>query len=170
MKKKERISFYEKSLDRVNAWLQFAEAKHAAAIAFSIAALAVIYEERIELYLSFKILLTVGYVISISISLASFLPIIQIDTESEQGGHLEEDNMFYWKDVCKYSVDSFMERVNREIFDKPGRSPKKVEKLLAKEIIANARIANRKYMLFRYSIFTLVFVTVLLPIFLFITA
>lgn len=56
------------------------------------------------------------------------------------------------------------------IFDKPGRSPKKVEKLLAKEIIANARIANRKYMLFRYSIFTLVFVTVLLPIFLFITA
>lgn len=170
MKKKERIDFYEKSLERVNVWLQFAEAKHGAIIAFAVAVLAVIYEEKIELYHSFKVLLSVGYVISISISLISFLPIFRVDTQTNQGRHLEQDNMCYWKDICKYSTESYVKRVNREIFEKPNRVPRKVEKLLADEIIANARIANKKYILFRYSIFILAFVTILLPVFLMITA
>ena len=37
------VEFYEKNLERVNYWLQFAEAKNAAVIAFIVAILAVIY-------------------------------------------------------------------------------------------------------------------------------
>ena len=167
---KERLDFYEKSLDRMNLWLQFVEAKHAAVIAFAIAVLSVIYEEKIDLDSGYKILLSIGYVISISISLASFVPIKRIDTKAEKGEHLETDNMIFWGDICKYSVESYMKKVHREIFGCPDRSSKKEEKFLSEEIIANYRIANRKYMLYRYSIFVAVFVTVLLPIFLLITA
>ena len=41
--KQKKIDFYEKNLDRVNYWLQFAEAKNAAIIAFVVAALAVFF-------------------------------------------------------------------------------------------------------------------------------
>lgn len=40
---KDRIEFLEKNLERINSWLQFAEAKNAAMIAFIVAMLAVIY-------------------------------------------------------------------------------------------------------------------------------
>ena len=38
----EKIEFYEKNLDRINYWLQFAEAKNAAVIAFVVAILTAI--------------------------------------------------------------------------------------------------------------------------------
>lgn len=73
--KEDRVKFYEKSLDIVNYWLQFAETKHAALIAFLIAILAVVYSGNSITNIWYRTILTVGYAISLAISMFSFIPI-----------------------------------------------------------------------------------------------
>ena len=65
--------FHEKNLERVNYWLQFAEAKNAAIIAFIVAILAVIFsiEEQNDIIL---VIITTIYVAALVIAIISFYP------------------------------------------------------------------------------------------------
>lgn len=165
-----RIAFYEKSLDRVNYWLQFAETKHAALIAFVIAVLAVIHSSDSIMSAEYKITLSVGYAISLGISLFSFLPVYKLNIHINVGEYLEKDNVLFWGDICKYALNDYMIKVNSDIFTGENNNFTKEEELLSEEIIINARIANRKYKLFKYSLFVALFFTILLPVFLIIVA
>lgn len=165
-----RITFYEKSLDRVNYWLQFAETKHAALIAFVIAVLAVIYSSDNIINAEYKIILTIGYTISLGISLLSFLPIYKFNIHLKMGEYLEKDNILFWGDICKYTLDDYMFKVNREIFTDKEKTFTKEEELFSEEILINSRIANRKYKLFKYSLFVVILFTILLPVFIIIVA
>ena len=68
----EKIDFYEKNLDRINYWLQFAEAKNAAVIAFVVAILAVIWTSDYSDNPCMVIIISMLYITSLVISLYSF--------------------------------------------------------------------------------------------------
>ena len=64
----------EKSLENMNYWLQFAETKHAALIAFVIAALAFVFGGDCIENNVLEIILAIIYFIGLVVSLWSFLP------------------------------------------------------------------------------------------------
>lgn len=168
--KEDRVEFYEKSLDRVNYWLQFAETKHAALIAFLIAILAVVYSGNSFTNIWYRTILTVGYAISLTISMFSFTPIYKFDINIKAGEYLEKDNIIFWGDISKYSLTDYIKKVNNDIFTMDNENCSKEEKLLSEEIIINSRITNRKYILFKYALYIAIFFTILFPIFLIVLA
>lgn len=157
--------FLDKSLDRVNYWLQFAEAKNAAMIAFVVAMLAVIYGGDVINHLVLKIMITVIYVISLLLSVISFYPKYKKNVWICDGTYEVEDNLLFWKDISKYSVNDYLKAVSGKIFQVENERFDLDLRMYAEEIITNARIAKAKYMLFEAAIKFVAFATVLLPIF-----
>lgn len=162
--------FLEKSLDRVNNWLQFAETKHAALIAFLIAILAILYGGDFIDNIIMQTIIAVVYLIALIISIISFFPRYDKDTSHTSGDCINSDNLLFWKDIAKYSEQEFLKRVYKDFWEEDKESFGVDEKLYAQEIIANARIARKKYDLFEKAVRFAVFGTILIPIFLIIIA
>lgn len=184
-----RVEFYQKNLDSVNYWLQFAETKNAATIAFVSAVLAIIHSSNIINNEVFKIIITIGYIVSLSISLCSYfpitksipiikkIPIIKNITTTKNfnafvsdGTYKEKDNYLFWGDIAKYSVDDYLKLVNVDFGGNSENSSTPLEEKYAEEIIINARIAKTKYDLFEFSLKVLVVTTVFIPVFMIIVA
>lgn len=161
---KDRIDFYEKNLERVNYWLQFAEAKNAAMIAFVVAMLAVIYSFFSNIIM--LVILSLVYVIALIISTLSMFPKGNMNTNIRDGDYVEEkDNYLYWKDIAKYSKTDYIEKVNKQFFDNnSSETTSRQEFMLAEEIITNARIAKYKYYMFELATKVVIVGTVLIPI------
>lgn len=162
--------FLEKSLDRVNNWLQFAEAKHAALIAFLVAVLAIIYGGDFIDDLIMKTIVAIMYLIALIISITSFYPRYDKNTWQPSGEYNTNDNLLFWKDIAKYSQEDFLKKVYKDFFSIDKNSFSSYEKLYAQEIIANARIARKKYELFQIAVKVVIAATVLIPVFLIIIA
>lgn len=72
-------------MERVNYWLQFAETKNAAIIAFIVAILAVIHSSKILENPILLIIISVLYVVALGISLLSFYPQYKKDASESNG-------------------------------------------------------------------------------------
>lgn len=162
--------FLEKSLDRVNFWLQFAEAKHAAVIAFLLAILAIIYGGDFIDSFIFETIIATVYLIALVISMFSFYPRYVKDASRKIGNYGNDDNLLYWKDIAKYADEDFLKKVYKDFLAEDKNSFGVSEKLYAQEIIINARIASKKYDLFQMTVKIAIVATVLIPIFLIIVA
>ena len=165
-----RVEFYEKNLDRVNYWLQFAETKNAAAIAFIVAMLAVVYTSNLIDNLVLVILITAVYVVSLIIAILSLYPQYKKDVKSSDGTYKNTDNLLFWNDIAKYSVDDYIDKVTKNFFKNNNAIISALELSFVEEIITNARIAKFKYNMFRTSVGFSILGTVLIPIFLIIIA
>lgn len=158
--------FLEKSLDRVNYWLQFAETKHAALIAFLVAVLAVLHSgDFINLYI-FKLIMTIIYLGALVISIISFFPRYDKDTSRSTGMYKNNDNLLFWKDIAKYSEHDFLKKMYKDFFEKEKQNFDKEEKQYVEEIIINARIAKYKFDLFRTATIVVVVGISLMALFL----
>ncbi len=160
----------EKSLERVNFWLQFAEAKHAALIAFILAVLAIIYGGDFIDNFIFETITATFYLAALVISMVSFSPRYDKDVSRKIGNYSNNDNLLYWKDIAKYADEDFLKRIYKDFLSEDKNSFKVSERLYAQEIIINARIADKKYNLFQLSVKIAIVATVLIPIFLIIVA
>lgn len=165
----EQKEFLDKNLDSVNSWLQFAEAKNAALIAFVVAMLAVIYGGEVINLLVLKTVITVIYVISLFLSVISFYPKYEKNVGVCDGTYEVDDNLLFWKDISKYSVNDYLKAVSEKIFETESNRFNLVQRMYAEEIITNARIAKVKYKLFEAATKFVALATVLLPIFIIIS-
>lgn len=165
-----KVEFYEKNLERVNYWLQFAETKNAAVIAFIVAMLAVIYSGDVIENVYFKIILTVIYVISLVASLISFFPKYKKDVNVSAGQYKTEDNILFWDDIAKYSIEDYINKVNVVNANEENTNFSETERIYAEEIITNARIAQFKYNMFKFAVKAAIGGTVLFPLFMLIVA
>lgn len=160
----------EKSLERVNGWLQFAEAKNAALIAFLIAILAIIFSSDLFDNIVVITILTTLYVIALIISIFSFYPKGNMDANITNEEYDPKDNLLYWKHIAKYSIDDYLEKFYGD-FELSYQKPFKLnERLYAEEIITNARIAKRKYKMFESAVIIVALTTIVIPVFLIIIA
>ena len=166
----DRVEFYEKNLERVNYWLQFAEAKNAAMIAFVVAILAVL-SSFFEKHLVMLLVVSIVYLCGMIISICSMFPKGNMNVDEKDGEYKKTDNLLYWKDIAKYSKTDYVETVNQRLFANVNQNTlNDYEIMLAEEIIANARIANYKYSKFDLASKVVIVGTVLVPIFLIIIA
>lgn len=165
----EQKEFLDKNLDSVNSWLQFAETKNAALTAFVVAMLAVIYGGEVINHLVLKTIITVIYVISLFLSVISFYPKYKKDVWACDGTYEIDDNLIFWKDIAKYSVNDYLKAVSEKIFETESNRFDLLQRMYAEELITNARIAKVKYMLFEAATKFVILATVLLPIFIIIS-
>ncbi len=156
--------FLEKSLDRINHWLQFAETKHGALIAFLIAILAIVCGGDFINNLVLQTIVAIVYLVALIISLLSFYPRYDKDTSRATGKYNDDDNLLFWKDIAKYSEEDFLKKIYKDFFSEDEDSFRKSEKLYAQEIITNARITSKKYDLFRIAVIIAAFGMMLLGI------
>lgn len=159
---KDRMDFYEKNLEKVNYWLQFAEAKNAAMIAFTVAMLAVIYSFFDNIVV--LVILSLVYVIALSILICSMFPLGNMDADTRNGDYQEKDNYLYWKDIAKYSKRDYIESISKQFFACSTDNVSKQEVMLVEEIITNARIAKYKYRMFELATKGVIAGTILIPI------
>ncbi len=162
--------FLEKSLDRINHWLQFAEAKHAALIAFLIALLAIVCGGDFINNIILQAIVAIVYLAALIVSMLSFYPRYDKDTSRIAGKYNNDDNLLFWKDIAKYAEEDFLKKVYKDFFSEDAASFGTNEKLYAQEIIINARITSKKYDLFRIAVVIAAFGMVLLGIVLIIIA
>lgn len=167
---KDRIEFLEKNLERINSWLQFAEAKNAAMIAFIVAMLAVIYSFFTNIVM--LVILSIVYVIALIISILSMFPKGNMNVDTKDGVYdVAKDNYFYWKDIAKYTKADYVEKVCKQFFQNSNKEAvSKQEMMLAEEIITNARIAKYKYKMFELATKVVIIAIVIIPICLIIIA
>ncbi|MCM1257859.1 MAG: DUF5706 domain-containing protein [Roseburia sp.] len=161
----EQRDFLNKSLDSMNYWLQFAETKNAAMIAFVVAMLAVIYGGEVINHLVLKIVITIIYVISLLLSVISFYPKYKKDVWACDGTYEVNDNLLFWKDISKYSVNDYLKAVSGKLFQDENERFDLFQRMYAEEMITNARIAKAKYLLFEAATKFVALATVLLPVF-----
>lgn len=159
----EKTEFYEKNLDRINYWLQFAEAKNAAVIAFVVAILAVIWTSNYsDNACCMVIIISIFYITSLVTSLYSFYPQGKnININDRMKEYREEDNLLFWDDIAKYSLEDYIKCINNWMgLEKDDRS--KIETMYVEEIITNARIAKKKYKCFKWSVVFSIIGTILI--------
>ena len=148
----DKMDFYEKNLDRIGYWLQFAEAKNAAVIAFVVAVLAVIWTSKLSDNICIATIISVFYIIALIISLYSFYPKdkdLNVNIKIED--YNERDNLLFWSDIAKYSLEDYIKVINEYMqFEKDNKS--EIENMYVEEIISNARIAKIKYQKFKCSV------------------
>lgn len=141
----------KETFENVNNWLNFAEAKNAAILAFAIALLAAV--GSMEYFTSQRIgfiLHVLGTSICMICSLISFLPNQGKDKKREDGCS-EADNLIFYQDIAKYDPKGYLKAVYKryrgETIDE--RQMRKIELDFATEITVNAAITVRKYAWFK---------------------
>lgn len=171
MEKEKKLEFHEKNLERVNYWLQFAETKNAAVIAFIVAILAVIYTSMLINNKALLIIISIVYVVSLILAISSLFPQYKKDVSRADGIYKDGvDNFLFWKDLAKYSAEDYIKGVNKVLFEEGNSSISKQEMAYAEEIITNARIAQYKYAMFEKSVIAAIVGTIMIPVFLIIVA
>ena len=162
---KEKMQFLEKNLDRMNYWLQFAEAKNAAAIAYITAILIIVCTTGVIPSATWLILITAVYAAGIIIALASFFPRYHVDVYNRDGEYDDKDNYLFWLHIAKYAVPDYIRAVKTKFFEEnEAECYLRSETMYAEEIIANARIAKAKYEMFKWVVRCCVIGTLMIPI------
>lgn len=140
--------------ENVNNWLNFAEAKNAAMIAFDIALLAAV--GSMKLFTSEKtwfIIHVLGTCISMILALASFLPNLGKEKRNDDG-YLESDNLIFYKDIAKYDPKRYLKAVFK-MYAEISITEEQIQKIeldYATEITFNSSVALRKYALFKWAL------------------
>lgn len=136
----------------VNYWLQFAEAKNIALIAFNIAFLTILLNSSISILIAFSSSILI---LSTICCLVSFIPFTSINN-TKADCIKEEDNLFFYKDIAKYDADQYLQKIAQRYFENISVETLSTHKIAIdyiKEIICNAKIACRKYRFFKSGLF-----------------
>lgn len=148
----------EKNFSNINSWLNFAEAKNAANIAFTAACITEIFNlsNRNVILNVICILL----VISGMCSMFSFLPRLENKVKrknffifANKKKRYKGDNLIFFENIKEYSGNSYIQKICKEYFRKKKYNPTKYELDLSDEIIYNSKITSRKYKLFRWAVY-----------------
>ena len=153
--------FFEKQLDRINTWLNFAEAKNAALIALNIALIAVM----VNIFSNAKVLTVItvaAAMVSSFICLISFLPNLTNTPGNNITAVGQNPNLIYFGDISNISTSGGMTQnyVNAVVDKYFADGPKDKIKAdafivdLASEIIINSQITVKKYQLFKWALRT----------------
>ncbi len=138
MASKEQSELLEKVFSNVNSWLNFAEAKHAANIAFVVACLAMMISTETMNCLTCCI--CVLFVLSGGCSLLSFFP------KTAAGG-----NLLFFERIKNYSEQEYLNQLKQDYFQNNSVIGDGYISDLTEEIVINAKITSRKYKCFRIA-------------------
>lgn len=158
MENKELDELLEKNFSNVNTWLNFAEAKNAANIAFVVACIAAIFS--LDDMNGLLYILCLFLIISGMCSLVSFLPRLGNKVASKIPSNLKnrkrkakEDNLIFFENIKKYSGDTYLKQVCKLYFDENKYNPTKYQLDLSDEIVYNSDIISRKYKFFKVAVY-----------------
>ncbi len=142
----ERVELLQKIFENTNHWLQFAEAKNAALIAFNIAVIAaVIGSDLYEKNLPLSSFFIVGVIASTVVTLWSFKPINKELEKAEKSSEIE--NLLHYAYIATLNRDEYIEKLCEKywgIANTQSSMISQLEKDYCQEIVENARIAVRK--------------------------
>lgn len=176
--------------ENTNNWLNFAEAKNAAILAFNIALIAAITSTDIlENYVTIMYIIIAILTLSSIVSVLSFVPktnnsfsnkiykhsIGKIDKIIEKifKDDIEENLLFYGY-ISQFEIGQSDEYLQKMIssydIEEKDRKITGFEKELAEEIIINSRITQRKYNYFKASMYILIIGMILLLVILILCA
>ena len=168
MDRKDVDELLEKNFSNVNSWLNFAEAKNAANIAFVIACIAAIFSLQnmnIILYIVCIFLIASGIG-----SLISFLPRLgnkvnkNCFTLFKKKKKANEDNLIFFQNIKEYSGGAYIEQVSKEYFGENKYNPTKYQMDLSDEIVYNSDIVSRKYKFFKMAVYLDIMALLLLAV------
>lgn len=146
----------EKNFANVNTWLNFAEAKNAANIAFVVSFIAVIFNFKsitVPLYAVCFLLLVSGI-----FSLLSFMPKLEKTFEKHNFATFkkketnEEPNLIFFEDIKNFNGDSYIHKVCKEYYNTDKHIATKYQLDLSREIVYNSNIVSNKYIFFKWSV------------------
>ena len=145
------VEMLETIFSNVNSWLNFAEAKNAALMAFNIVMLAVTWgstENAGKNILFYGVNLAI--VISTIIALKSFKP-DKGKCKEETGVIKENDNLLFYEDIAKYSKESYLIALYKKYQDTVKTEDELLKREIdyADEITYNAKIIVQKYKCFK---------------------
>lgn len=157
MENKDLDELLEKNFSNVNSWLNFAEAKNAANIAFVVACIAAIFD--LQDVNGILYILCISFIISGIISLISFLPRLENKVDRKTFSFLKnekrkakEDNLIFFENIKLYSGDTYIQQICKTYFSENEYNPTKYQLDLSDEIVYNSNIASRKYKLFKIAV------------------
>ena len=168
MNRKDLDEILEKNFSNVNLWLNFAEAKNAANIAFVVACIAAIFSLQSKNAILFiTCVLLIGSGMS---SLISFLPMLgnkeRKNFPIKKGKKkITGDNLIFFENIKKYSVDDYIKQISKMYWGDDKFAPTKYQIDLSEEIVCNSNIASRKYKLFKIAVYLDIVAFLLLAIF-----
>lgn len=158
MDNKELDELLEKNFSNVNSWLNFAEAKNAANIAFVVACIAAIFslgDMNILLYI-----ICIFLIISGICSLFSFHPrrgnkVVKKGPSifKNKKRKTQKDNLILFENIKEYSGDSYVKQVCKMYFGETKHKPTKYQLDLSYEIVYNSDIVSRKYKFFSFAVY-----------------
>lgn len=141
--------YLEKNFANVNMWLHFAEAKNAANIALAMAAVVGLLgqdEKNVLIYF-----ICIIFCCSGGASLVSFWP--NLGDVAHGGNKTSTPNLQFFEHIKNYSGKEYVEEVNKVYFRNSSQKVTQYQEDLAKEIVYNAKIASRKYKLFKIAFY-----------------
>ena len=144
-------------LSNVNDWLKFAEAKNAALAATSAAVIIGLFsvidkKQSLITYLQNYLCISIGLcLLAMICALMSFVPQIRIPVLLRLSNKKKDDNIIFFSDVAKYDPQEYLESLYAAS-GKPVKEFSSIESFFAEQIIANSRIALRKYRFFSMGI------------------
>lgn len=163
-------------LELVNQWLKFAETKNAALLGTNSAIVFLVIKSLdsiSSLYCFLRVYIavaSVAMVISAALSIISFVPLTEINSQSTKKEQSEDDNLIFYGDISTYEPRSYVKALYAHI-GQDKETPTQIEVNYAEQIINNSRIALIKYRLFSIgawiTLFSILTPIVSLPIFLF---
>lgn len=148
----------EKIFSNVNSWLNFAEAKNAANVAFVVACIAAIFSFGDMNYLMYAI--CIFLIVSGICSLLSFIPYLGDKTMrktclffKKRNKRVNGDNLMFFEDIKSYFGKTYIEQVCKVYLGEEKYNPTKYQRDLSNEIVYNSHIASRKYKLFKVAVY-----------------
>lgn len=147
----EVIRFAESQLERVNHWLEFAEAKNAALLVFNMALIAAVLKNSQSVYV-FHYLLLIIICIGCVLIIISFSPCLdKVDQLFFSRLTVRYTNLIFYDDINKMTAEMYSQRILMEYFPSVNinQSGKIRYMHLIDEIVVNSSIAVRKYRIFK---------------------
>jgi hypothetical protein len=142
--------------DNINNWLKFAEAKNAAIIAFIAVVsptLIALYRSENEIIQLCAIISGFFFILSLLVSLLSFVPTLQIDS-ALQYSVKQNSSLMYFNGIISRSLDEYKQVCVKEFNLQPDNL---IVNDLIEQIYYNALIARSKYVLFLLSVKFIIF-------------
>lgn len=169
MDRKELDELLEKNFSNVNSWLNFAEAKNAANIAFVVACIAAIFSlENMNVILY---IVCIFFIVSGMSSLVSFLPRLGNKVGKKLLFFLKNkkkkdnnDNLIFFENIKRYSGDAYIKQVSKTYFGDNEYNPSKYQIDLSEEIVYNSDIVSRKYKFFKIAVYLDIIALLLLAV------
>jgi hypothetical protein len=154
----DKISLFE-LFTNINRWLEYAERKNA--YIFSFFSLMVIFTPFIAKLTSISYLLKIsifcfyiGYLFSLFFTILSIFPITDVSKKIINHGKnkklKEEDNLLFYGDIYKYSLEEYKQKLIQKYNWQIGDS--KLNNDLIGQIIMNSTITSNKLFCFKFSV------------------